>query len=331
MKQSQFILLLCFLYTSLLSCNGQKSFGSNELTLRKSISMPHVKGRIDHLDANVKDQMVYVAALGNNSLEVIDLKNGKLLHSIGGLDEPQGVAYVPQTKEIIVANGGNGECKFYNAKTFENTASIDLGSDADDVRYDSADQKIFVGYGEGGIAIIDAVKHEKIADIKLPAHPEGFQLDKRLNRLFVNVPDAGEIDVIDLKELKLTHKWKTEYRANFPMAIDESKQIIFVGYRHPGKLVAINSTTGNTIAVADLISDIDDLYFDTGTKKIYASGGGGAINIYSFNNSEIIQVANIPTRNGARTSLLLSQLSEFVLAERAGGEPAQLQVFSTRN
>jgi len=331
MKQLQFILLFFFLYTSLLSCNGQKSFGNDELTLKKSIAMPDVKGRIDHLDANLKDQMVYVAALGNNSLEVIDLKEENLLHSIKGLDEPQGVAYIPQTKEIIVTNGGNGECKFYNARTFENTATIDLGSDADDVRYDSIDQRIYVGYGDGGVAIIDALKHEKIVDVKLSAHPEGFQLDKQLKKLFVNVPDAGQIEVIDLKELKLIQKWKAEYRANFPMAIDVSNHIIFVGYRHPGKLVAINTTTGNTIGVADLISDIDDLYFDSATKKIYASGGGGAINIYTFSNSQITQVANIPTRSGARTSLLLPQFNEFVLAERAGGEPAQFQVFSIRH
>src|SRR5215212_75596 len=202
MQRLQFILLLSFLYTSMLSCKGQKSFGSDELTLKKSIVIPDVNGRIDHLDANLEDQMVYVAALGNNSLEIVDLKEGKLLHSIKGLDEPQGVAYIPQTKEIIVANGGNGECKFYNAGTFENTATIDLGSDADDVRYDSIDQRIYVGYGDGGIAIIDAVKHEKIADVKLSAHPEGFQLDKQLNKLYVNVPDAGQIEVIDLKQLK---------------------------------------------------------------------------------------------------------------------------------
>src|SRR5215218_7012009 len=105
MKQLQNILLSFSLYSFMLSCKGQKSFGSDQLTLKKSIAMPDVKGRIDHLDANLKDQMVYVAALGNNSLEVIDLKEEKLLHSIKGLDEPQGVAYIPQTKEIMVANG----------------------------------------------------------------------------------------------------------------------------------------------------------------------------------------------------------------------------------
>src|SRR6266542_2434948 len=328
MKRLQFILLFSFLYTSMLSCHGQKSFGNEHLISKQIIALPGVKGRIDHLDANLEDQTVYVAALGNNSLEAVDLKSGKLIHSITGLSEPQEVAYIPQTKEIMVANGGNGECKFYNAKTFENTATINLGSDADDVRYDSISQRIYVGYGDGGIAIIDAGKHQKIADVKLSAHPEGFQLDKQLNRIFVNVPNAKEIDVIDMTTMNVIAKWKTEYGANFPMAIDNEHHIIFVGYRHPAKIVAINEITGKTIAVAGLINDVDDVYFDSATNKLYASGGGGAINVYSFHNTQIVQLANIPTRSGARTSLLIPQLNSFILAERASSEPAQLRVFS---
>lgn len=270
-----------------------------------------------------------MAALGNNSLEVIDIKNGKLLHSIKDLDEPQGVVYIPQTNEVMVANGGNGSCLFYDAQKFQNTAQIDLGSDADDVRYDSAAKKIYVGYGEGGIAVIDAIQHKRIADGKLPAHPEGFQLDRKLDRLFVNVPDAGKIVVFDLADMKTIAEWKTEFRANFPMAIDEQNHIIFIGYRRPGKLVAISGTNGQTVAVADLISDVDDIYFDSQTQRIYASGGGGAVNVFSFTHSKFEKTANIATRSGARTSLLIPGFNLFILAERSnGGNPARVSVFS---
>jgi DNA-binding beta-propeller fold protein YncE len=323
------ILLLACIFLG--SCKGQKPFGSEQLTLKESIPLPDVKGRIDHLDVNLKDQIVYVAALGNNSLEVVDIKNGRLLHSVKGLDEPQGVIFCPQTNEVMVANGGDGNCKFYNDK-FENTATIDLGSDADDVRYDSADKKIYVGYGSGGIALIDAMKHQKMSDVKLAAHPEGFQLDKQLNRLFVNVPDAGLIEVIDLNALKVVDKWKTEYSANFPMAVDAANHFIFVGFRHPGKLVALNSLTGKIVATVDLVGDIDDLYFDAKTKKIYASGGAGAIDIFLFDNSTIKQIANITSHSGARTSLLIPAMNLFILAKRASGDQsAQLQTFTIKN
>src|SRR5258707_9344548 len=161
-------------------CAGQAPYGMDQLRLTKTIFLPGVKGRIDHLDVNLKDGMVYVAALGNNTVEVVDLIKGNAIHSIGGLDEPQGVGYIPQTQEIFVANGGSGDCYFFNVHTFNKVATVHLESDADDVRYDSADQKIYVGYGKGGIAIIDVGTHKQIGDVKLPAHPESFQLDKEL-------------------------------------------------------------------------------------------------------------------------------------------------------
>ena len=323
-------LFVSFLSVFFLSCKGQKSFGNSEVSLKQTISLPNVKGRIDHLDINLKDQVIYVAALGNNSLEAVDLKNGKLFHSIKGLDEPQGVAYLSQTNEVIVANGGNGNCVFYNANSFEKSALVALGSDADDVRYDSATKKIYVGYGDGGVAVIDALKHQKIADVKLPAHPEGFQLDNQLNKMFVNVPDAGEIVVIDLKTLSVIDKWKTKYSANFPMAIDEANQTIFIGYRHPSKLVAINAITGKMISETDLVDDADDVFYDEHTNKIYASGGGGFVNVFAFDSATFKKIANIPVRNGARTSLLIPAYHLFILAERAGRDKdARLNIFST--
>ena len=139
---------------------------SDELKLEKAISLPSVKGRIDHMDVNMKDRIVYVAALGNNSVEVLDITKGIALHSIKALDEPQGVAYIPQQQEIFVANGGNGDCYFYNANGFEKTATIHLSSDADDVRYDSTNELIYVGYGTGGIAVIDARSQKQTGEIK---------------------------------------------------------------------------------------------------------------------------------------------------------------------
>src|SRR6266496_5488799 len=112
MKYKLFYLLLICCFSS---CHGQNTFGTEHLKLEKVIEMPNVSGRIDHMAINLKNQVVYVAALGNNSVEVIDLQKGAAIHSIKGLDEPQGVAYIPEHNEILIANGGNGNCMFYNA------------------------------------------------------------------------------------------------------------------------------------------------------------------------------------------------------------------------
>lgn len=325
--------IIVFVFISLcscMSCKSQSTFGEKYLQLQKTILLPNVRGRIDHMDANVKEKIVYMAALGNNTLEAVDLTNGKIIHSIHDLDEPQGVGYIPPTHEIFVANGGNGDCYFYNASTFEKTATIHLPSDADDVRYDSASDKIFVGYGEGGIAIIDANTHRQTADVKLPAHPEGFQVDGKAKTIWVNVPDKNMFAVIDLAQLKLVKSWKRNSpSANFPMSIDVQNHRAFIGYRQPAKLVVVDMITGKDITTHNMVSDVDDLYYDSNNKRVYISGGGGFINIFQQDAAgSFTQITNMPTRSGARTSLLIPQLRLFVLAERAeSGNPARLLVY----
>jgi hypothetical protein len=330
MKQFNMILITLAISISFPSCNAQSTFGTDKLEQLKTIPMPEVKGRVDHMDINLKDQIVYVAAIGNNSVEVADLHEGKITHTIKGLDEPQGVGYISQYDEIFVTNGGNGDCYFYDAKTFKKVATIHLSADADDVRYDSADRKIYVGYGTGGIAVIDAGSHKQVGDIRLPAHPESFQIDKKLNLLFVNIPDAGMVGVVDLKQMKLTSKWIKDFpRANFPMAIDANNHRVFVGYRHSAKLVIYDGKTGIDINETSMVGDADDIYFDDVTGMIIISGGEGYINAFRLDNQKDIQeIANISTSSGARTSLLIPQLRLFVLACRAnGGRNASLQIY----
>jgi hypothetical protein len=326
--------ILTLLIAGLISftgCQAQES-GKQYLILQKEIALPGVKGRIDHIDINVKDQVAYIAALGNNTLEVVDLKNGKVTGSIAGLDEPQGVGYIPKHQEILIANGGTGECGFYNAITLKKAGSIKLADDADDVRYDADEDKIYVGYGSGGISIIDAASHKLVGDIKLPAHPESFQLDPKANKLWVNLPGSGMVGVADLKQLKLMAKWsKLLPRANFPMAYDEAQHRIIVGYRVPAKLIIYDSETGKEIFSAPMVGDVDDLYWDAKNKQIYISGGGGAVDIFKqISDASYKQIANIKTRNGARTSLLVPELGLFLIAARPDGDkPAALLVYKT--
>lgn len=334
MKYPLFRLFIFMSICSFTACKGQGTFGENHLPVVKTILLPGVQGRMDHMDVNLKDQIVYIAALGNNTLEAVSLANGKALHSISGLDEPQGVCYVPQTKEIFVANGGTGDGYFYNANNYKKIATIHLSSDADDVRYDSAAQKIYVAYGSGGIAIIDAKNHAEVGNIKLPSHPEGFQIDKRNRMLYVNLPNSGVIGVVDIDKLKLINEWNKNYReGNFPMALDSQGDQLFVGYRHPATLVIMETKTGRRIAAEELTNDTDDLFYDSQNKRVYASCGGGYVNIFQLPTAGHYKaIAVVRTRNGARTSLLIPQLNLFVVAEPAHeGHEADLKVFELLN
>jgi hypothetical protein len=311
-------------------CTGQKKFGAEHLTLEKVIEMPGVKGRIDHLAVNLRTNTIYVAALGNNSVEVVNLNKGSVIHSIKGFDEPQGVAYIPETDELVVANGGDGNCDFYNASTYDKRATINLGADADNIRYDPINKMIYVGYGNGSIAVINIIDHKRISDIKLPAHPESFQINQKHNHLVVNLPDDNSIAIIDLKSFRVISTWTiNNMKSNFPMTLDTASNSVFIGFRRPAVLVCYNALTGQEKGRNELVGDVDDVFYYPAKQEVFATGGSGSINIFKKENDSICKkIANIPTREGARTSLLVPSLQTLILAERnSGGKPAALAVY----
>ena len=138
--------------------------------LEQTIPLPGVKGRIDHLAFDAEHQWLYVAALGNNTVEIVDVKGGAVLHTIMGLDEPQGLLYEPEKKRLWVANGGDGSVRLFDAMTFQPVRSIALGDDADNIRRDAQTGRVLVGYGSGGIASFDP-DGNKVGDVRVDAHP----------------------------------------------------------------------------------------------------------------------------------------------------------------
>jgi YVTN family beta-propeller protein len=301
------------------------------LKLTATIDLPDVAGRIDHLAYNSKNQTIFVAALGNNTVEVVDLKSKKVTHTIKGLHEPQGIKYIPESNTVFVANGENGECDIYNADTYQLITTVKMpGGDADNVRYDVTAGKIYVGYGDGGIAVIDAKTYKQLADIKLPGHPESFQLEADSKKIFVNVPDAQMLATIDLDKNLITDKWKIEIaKANFPMALDLANHRLFIGCRNPAKLLVINSESGNIIAQIDIDSDTDDVFYDNLSKQIYVSCGGGYVDVVKQNGLDKYEVTSrIESRAGARTSLFVPELNQLLVAAPArSGSEAQLMIY----
>ena len=324
------LITILFCINCLASCKGQQTFGTDYLKLEKTIEMPGVNGRIDHMAVNVKDKVLYMAALGNNTVEVVDLNKGVVIKSIKGVEEPQGIAYIPEQNEVAVASGGNGDCVFFDASSFKIVATVHLAGDADNIRYDAAERRMYVGYGNGGMALIDPVAHKQTGNVKLSAHPESFQLDKRNNKLFVNLPDDHSIAVIDLKSFTIANTWKiSKYNANFPMTLDTANNHVMIGFRHPAVLVTYDVKTGIEVSRTNLVSDVDDVFYYPAIRQVYASGGGGSINVFKKNiDNKYKKVANISTRSGARTSLLIPSLQTYILAERAnGGKSAALAVY----
>lgn len=300
------------------------------LTLENTIALPGVEGRIDHLSVDVKNQRLFVAALGNNTVEVLDIKGAKRLHTISGLREPQGVLYVPGDNRLFVANAKDGACRIYDAASFQLLQTIEYGDDADNIRFDARARQVYVGYGSGALGILD-LGGRKLGDIKLDAHPESFQLENNGARIFVNLPDSRKIAVVDRNKKIVLGHWETGgLLSNFPMALDESNHRLFTVCRRPAKLLVLNADTGTVVAKIPTVGDSDDVFYDSTRKRIYASGGEGAIAVLQQQDADHYEeVARIPTVKGARTSLFVPELGRLFLAVRKqGSENAAVRVYA---
>lgn len=155
------------------------------LTLVGAIDLPGVEGRIDHLAVDTVAQRLYVAALGNNTGEVLDLKSSSHAKSLPGFREPQGIAFLLDAKVVAVANGQGDGVQFIDSNDYHLTKAVRLGDDSDNVRYDLAAKRLFVGFGGGALAAISPADGKVLGEAKLAGHPESFQLERSGSRVFV--------------------------------------------------------------------------------------------------------------------------------------------------
>jgi DNA-binding beta-propeller fold protein YncE len=298
------------------------------LQIEAKIPLGQVNGRIDHLAVDVVRSRLFVAELGNNSVAVVDIKSNKLVQVISGLTEPQGVGYVPSTETLYVANARDGSVQLFRGERYTPGDAVRLGSDADNIRFDAATGKLLVGYGGGGLAIIDPASVSKPTDIPLPGHPESFQLTRDGKHIYVNIPETHMIAVIDPATGKMTARWPTQgMSGNFAMALDEDARQLIVAFRHPAKLGAFAMTDGVMGASTDICGDIDDVFVDAKRQRIYASCGEGFVEVIDKASTPWRRLARVRTVAGARTSLFVPQLDRLFVAVRANGaEPAAIWV-----
>jgi DNA-binding beta-propeller fold protein YncE len=300
------------------------------LTVDKIIPMPKVEGRIDHMAADVAGQRLFVAALGNNTVEVLDLKAGTTIKSLPGFAEPQGIVYVPELDRVFIANGNDGTCRILDGQSLKTVASVSCGDDADNVRYDGKAGRIYVGYGSGALAVLDAKTGSKLADIKLAGHPESFRLDPAGPRIFVNVPQADHIAVVDREKAVVTTTWPLKgAKSNFPLNLDEANHRLFTGCRNPGRVLVYDYADGRLMTSVPTSHDTDDLFFDAVSRSLYVSCGQGTIDVIQQTDPDHYAPAkSIATSAGARTSLFVPELRLFCVAvPHRGNQLAEIRVY----
>lgn len=307
------------------------------LQLEEQIPVPGVAGRLDHFTADAKRKRLFVSALGNNSVEVIDVFAGRVIHSIKGLAQPQGPLYVPGLDKLYVANAEDGKVRVYDGATYTLRKTIDFGEDPDNLRYDEVSKTVFVGFGEddGGIAMIDPRTDARVGQVyKTKGHPESFQVEATGGRIYVNVPDAGNVvESIDRKTGSVT-KWPLKgLRGNYAMALNEADHRLFTITRKTPMMVILNTETGNEVARLRAAGECDDVFFDASRKRIYVIGGEGIISVFQQNDPDHYElISNVPSGIGIRTGYFFSKRDRLYVGVPAKGiEPAQIWTFEAED
>ena len=311
--------------------NGQATSAAQpDLKLTATIPLPNVSGRIDHLAFDATRQRLFIAALGNDTVEVLDVSRNAHVRSLTGFHEPQGIAVLPDLGAVAIANGDTGTLQLMDASTLQTRSTIEIGGDADNVRYDPAAKQVFVAY-QGGIAIVDPGSSRVVRRIPISGHPESFQLELQGSRLFANLPGASEIVAADGAAATVLGRWRTgACGANYPMALDEPTHRLLVGCRRAASLTLFDTSTGKPLGAIPIVGDTDDLFYDSDRQRVYVIGGEGFIDVVQREGDSLRRVARVPTRDGARTGTwVASQNRLYVAVPSRRGQSAEIRVFTT--
>jgi DNA-binding beta-propeller fold protein YncE len=331
-----------FFWGLVLACGSVAAQKGPGLIAKNPIRLTNVEGRMDHLGVDVKGQRLFATAFDNRTLEVIDLKTGRQIRSITGLNEPQGAYYDPTTNRLFVACGGDGTVKMFDGTTYQLLQTVTLDLDADNVRYDARSNHIVVGYGGekflagkvtrpgggGGLAILDT-NGKQVGNIDMDAHPESFQLEKMGTRVFVNVPDRQEVEVADLVKGTVLARWPvTACTTNFPMSLDERHHRLLVGCRMPARLVVFDTESGKIVASPATVEHTDDLFYDAGKGRIYVLGEGFIDVWRQMDPDHYDRIGRVATPADSRTGLFVPDLGElFETTPHHGAQGAQIGVY----
>ena len=332
----------------------------------RPVLLKNVEGRLDHLAFDPSSQRLFVAALENHSVEVIDLAKGRRVHQLTGLAEPQGLAVIPAASRLLVCSRGDGTCRSFDARTFAEGPWIDLGRNADNVRFDVRTGTVLVGSGaEPGLGLLSAIDRasllpasqggstapprspadlllkrprqaDALAEAVLPAHPESFQIAGAQSRVFVNVPDEHQIAVLALSSngLKVVESWPvTVAEKNFPMTLDAEGARLFVTCRKPPCVAVYEVRTGKMLAQTPCVGDADDTFFDAVSRRLFVIGGEGFVDVFQAKTSggELEPIARAATAPRARTGLFIPELKMLaVAAPHTTKGPAEVLRFSVK-
>jgi hypothetical protein len=310
------------------------------LILTAQYPLPGVHGRFDHMTFDTAEpSRLFLSALGNNSVEVINLVTWTLVRTITGIPEPQGIVYAPEAKKLFVASR-LGKLYIYDGATYKLIESIDYHGDVDNLRYDPEAKRVYVDYGDGAAAAIGMVNPETdkrlTEEYKPGAHSESFQLEISRPLMFLNLPDLKQLAVFNRDTKKIT-RYPISVQNNFPMALDEPEHRLFIVSRTPPRLLVFDTTSMKQVSMYPCVRDSDDMYYVSDLKQIYIIGGQGSVQVWWEQNPDHYHViGSVKTALGARTGGFTvagkKHITRLYVAVPEGlGREASVWAFTPRN
>jgi DNA-binding beta-propeller fold protein YncE len=313
---------------------GTAQPGGAPLQRVQTIPLTGPSGRLDHMALDTVRHRLFVANTPNDSLDVLDLTQGKLLKQVPGQRGIQGIAYAADLDLIFVGNG-SGSFNVFDGRDYHLLKSLHPGDDCDNVRYDPRAQRAYVIHAPQSLAGVNAKTQEVVHEIPLPGDPESFQLERDRPRIYLNTPSPSQVVVVDTEKQSVQKVYPlTRGGANFPMALDEADHRLLVGCRRPPLLDVLDTETGKEVTSVAIPGDTDDVWYDAVQRRVYVSCGEGYVAVISQTDPDhYAAIAQLPTQRGARTSLYdPASHSLYLLVPRQSGSPApEVWVFQTHS
>jgi DNA-binding beta-propeller fold protein YncE len=307
------------------------------LKLVQTIPLAEVDGRIDHFAIDVRGRRAFLAALAKNTIEVVDLRAGRVTHTLSGFAKPQGVLFVPKFNKLVIASGADGLVKTLDGTTLAviQTASVSLGADA--IGYDPRSTEIYIGSGggdankeQGDLTVFNVASGAQVVALTTDAHAGGSVVEGHGEHVFVLVPEKAQVVVLDRKTRAQVAKWTIPgIQKNVALALDERSHRLFLGVRTPASIVVLDSDSGAVVATVPTVATLDGLSFDSATRRIYTSGGEGFVDVTEQIDADHYErIARIPTGPIARTSVFVPEWHRlYVAVPRDKERGAELRVF----
>ena len=316
-------------------CIAGAAGADQTMELKQTISLGKGKaGSLDHLAIDAKRDRLFVANKAINTLDIVDLKTGKLLKQVRNQGGIQGIAYAADLDRVIVGLGTGGFCNFFDGQEYKLLNTVKFSDDSDNVRYDPRTHLVYVAHAEKALGVIDANTYDLKTDIKLPGAAEGFQIETGRPRLYVNIPSPSEVVVIDTDKNTVLQRYKVAMAGGqHPLALDEANHRIYLGCRKEPMVVIMDTETGKEIGGVKIPSDVDDLFLDAKNKRLYASCGDGAIAVLKLPSPDKLEVAEeIKTPKGSKTAYFDAATSRYILAvpRQTGKEGPEICVYQIR-